>query len=283
MTSPPVTDTTATRTPLGESSESATLAPTGSLCPNQNVLLAACPNRLHAGLWPHFNQIEVKYGQVLHTPTGSQPYVWFPVTAQISLNSLLEDGSCAEFASVGSDGMVGIEALFGNHKPPGVAMVIADGIAWRVPCTAVRQAFEQDAAWREVLLRYAQGLIVQIGQTAVCNRHHTVEQQFFRILLSGLDRAPGCEIRITHEGLSHRLGFRRETISEVASKARLAGLIDYRRGRIAVLDRARMERLTCECYRLMRQEVTIPPQPRPATPWCGASQCQHCRGPTSGC
>jgi len=247
-------------------------------CPGQNQLLAAFPEQELNRLWKHFDQVTLSQGELLRQAGSGVQYACFPTSALVSGQYLLENGVSAEFSLIGSDGMVGIAGFLGGGTASGSALVIATGQAWRVRDDLLHEVFERDAGVRLLLLRYAQALITQIGQTAVCNRHHTVEQQLFRSLLGILDRSESSEIAMTHELLARRLGVRREGVSEAAYKAQTAGLIRYQRGRITVLDRAGLEARVCECYRTTKRECARLVPPLQYASGCEAQDCASCAG-----
>ena len=204
-------------------------------------------------------------GQVLHEPGGTLQHAYFPTTAIVSLLYVVKDGSTAEVAMIGNDGMVGASLFMGGDTAPSRALVLNGGQAYRLKAGILRREFAVTGPMQSLLLRYGQALIAQMAQTAVCNRHHSVDQQLCRWLLLSLDRRTGNEIPVTQELIANMLGVRREGITESARKLRKARLIDYSRGRIHVLDRAGLEARACECYAAVKSECDrLLPQPRPA-------------------
>ena len=193
-------------------------------------------------------------GQVLSESGCTPAYAYFPTTAVVSLMYLTQDGASAETAVVGNDGMVGIALFMGGNATPSRAVVQVAGHAYRLPACAMRGEIDRSSLVLHMLLRYVQALIAQTAQTAVCNRHHSIEQQFCRRLLLGLDRSPSDELMMTHERAASLLGVRREGVTAAAQKLQRSGVIRYNRGRIAVLDRTRLEQGSCECYAAAKRE-----------------------------
>ncbi|MFO7579544.1 MAG: Crp/Fnr family transcriptional regulator [Nitrosomonas halophila] len=181
-------------------------------------------------------------------------HVYFPADAIVSLLYVTMNGGSTEIALVGNDGIVGVSLFMGGNSMPQQSVVQSAGHAYRLDGRLLMQEFEHVAAVTHLLLRYTQALLTQIGQTAVCNRYHSVEQQLCRWLLLSLDRLPSNELKMTHELIANMLGVRREGVTEAAGKLQRAGLIDYHRGRIAVLDRSRLEAKVCECYKVVKKE-----------------------------
>jgi CRP-like cAMP-binding protein len=206
-------------------------------------------------LWqPQLEAVQLFQGQVLHESQGQLPYVYFPVTALVSLLYATANGGSTETAVVGNEGMVGFALIMGGNTTPSRAVVLNAGAALRLKAQFIKRDFLLVPPVTHLMLRYTQALITQMAQTAVCNRHHSVEQQLCRCLLLSLDRLPGAELLMTHEALASRLGVRREGVTESAAKLQRAGLIQYARGRIRIVDRARLEARTCECYGVVRKE-----------------------------
>lgn len=222
--------------------------------PRRNSLLAALPeaefNRLQLALEP----VDLRMGQVLCDSGCTPAFVYFPTTAVVSLMYLMQDGASAETAVVGNDGMVGIALFMGGNAMPSRAVVQVAGHAYRLPAPAVKGEVDRGSLVLHMLLRYVQALIAQTAQTAACNRHHSIEQQFCRRLLLGLDRSPSDELMMTHERAANLLGVRREGVTGAAQKLQRSGVIRYNRGRIAVLDRKRLEQSSCECYAAAKRE-----------------------------
>ena len=225
-----------------------------SFGPRHNQLLAALTDadwrRWSALLEP----VDLYSGQVLSGPGGTPSHVLFPTSAAVSLQCLTQAGASAEIAVVGNEGAVGTSLFMGGNATPSQAVVQAAGQAYRVGALAAQNEIGRSAAMLRLLLRYTQALIAQVAQTAVCNRYHSIEQQFCRRLLLGLDRAPSDELAMTQEGAAQLLGVRREGVTAAALKLQQAGVIRYSRGHIAVLDRERLEQRTCECYAVAKKE-----------------------------
>jgi CRP-like cAMP-binding protein len=219
-----------------------------------NHLLAALSDEDLARWLPHLEAVDLPLGLVLYEPGGAQTHVYFPTTATVSLLSLLENGHAAEVAAVGNEGLVGTALFMGSDSSRTRAVVQLAGQGLRMSAPHIQGEFELHASVVGLLLRYTQALITQLSQTAVCNRHHLLEQQLCRWLLRGLDRRPDNELRMTQELLASLLGVRREGVTEAALKLQAAGLIRYVRGHITVLDRTGLERRTCECYAVVKKE-----------------------------
>jgi CRP-like cAMP-binding protein len=182
-------------------------------------------------------------------------YVYFPVDCIISLLYVMLDGHSAEISVVGREGIVGIAVFMGGDSTPSRAVVQSAGTAYRMPASDLKREFHNDAAMRMLMLRYTQALITQMAQTAVCNRHHSIDQQLARWLLLSLDRLPTNELTMTQELIANMLGVRREGVTEAARKLANKEVISYQRGRITVLDRAKLEEQSCECYAVVREET----------------------------
>jgi CRP-like cAMP-binding protein len=222
--------------------------------PRANRLLAALPEAELQRWLPRLELVSLPLGQVLYESGATLAHGWFPTSAIVSLLYVTASGASAEIAVVGLEGMVGTPIFMGGGSTPSRAVVRGAGLAFRMPAAAILEAFARSAAAMHVLLRYTQALIAQLAQIAVCNRHHAVDQQLCRWLLFSLDRQSGPEITVTQELIAHTLGVRREGVTEAALSLQRAGLISYRRGRILVLDRAGLERRSCECYGVVRSE-----------------------------
>jgi len=203
----------------------------------------------------HLEMAPVQLGEVLYEPGVRMDHAYFPTTSIVSLLYVMQDGASAEIAIVGNDGIVGVSMLMGGESTPSRAVVQSAGDGYRLSSQVLMNEFSRYGPTTHLLLRYTQALITQMAQTAVCNRHHTVDQQLCRWLLLSLDRLPSAELRMTQELISNMLGVRREGVTEAAGKLQAAGLIDYRRGRIKVLDRPGLEARACECYRVVRRET----------------------------
>jgi CRP-like cAMP-binding protein len=221
--------------------------------PKSNQLLAALPKADFARWLPHLELVELPLGDVLYEPHGELSHVYFPTTAIVSLLYVMEDGASAEIAVVGNEGMVGISVFMGGVSTTSRAVVQSAGWGYRLPTEVMTEQFKV-APVMHLLLRFTQALITQMAQTAVCNRHHSLDQQLCRWLLLSLDRLQGDELVMTQELISNMLGVRREGVTANALKLQTAGLIEYARGRITVLDRPGLEARTCECYHVVKDE-----------------------------
>jgi len=221
---------------------------------SKNHLLAALPNSVQARLLPQLESVQMPLGGVLYESGGTLSHVYFPTTAIVSLLYVMENGASAEIAVVGNEGIVGISLFMGGESTPSRAVVQSAGHGFRLKSAAVKDEFNQAGPVLQLLLRYTQALITQMAQTAVCNRHHSLDQQLCRWLLLSLDRLSGDELLMTQELIANMLGVRREGVTESAMKLQNAGLIRYARGRISVLDRTGLEKRTCECYAVVKKE-----------------------------
>ena len=197
----------------------------------------------------------MQLGEILYEPDEQLQYAYFPTTAIVSLHYVIESGASAEIAGVGNEGVVGISLFMGGDTTPSSAVVQTAGHAYRLPRHLLKNEFDRGGPLQRLLLRYTQALITQMAQTAVCNRHHSIEQQLCRWLLVTLDRVPSGQLVMTQELVASMLGVRREGITEAAGKLQQAGVIRYRRGHIAVLDRVGLERRSCECYGVVKAEI----------------------------
>jgi CRP-like cAMP-binding protein len=219
-----------------------------------NRLLAALPlEELHRWL-PHLQYLDMELGQVLSEFGSRSQYVFFPTTAIVSLLYVMKNGSSAEIAVVGHEGVIGISLFMGGEYTPGRAVVQIAGGGYRLAAQAVKDEFNLGGKVLHLLLRYTQALITQMAQTAACNRHHSVDQQLCRWLLLSLDRAQSSELVMTQDLIANMLGVRREGVNEAALALQKAGLIDYKRGRIHIVDRHGLEERACECYAVVREE-----------------------------
>lgn len=222
--------------------------------PNQNQLLAALPHDQRQRWLPHLEHVEMPLGQVLYEPGSTLSHVYFPTTAIVSLLYVMKNGESAEIAVVGNEGVVGVSLFMGGESTSSRALVQSAGDAFRLTAELMKEEFYQAGPVLHLLLRYTQALITQMVQTAACNRHHSLDQQLCRWLLLSLDRLQGTEMVMTQELIANMLGVPREGATEGALKLQNAGLIDYTRGRIQVLDRAALEKRTCECYAVVKKE-----------------------------
>ena len=220
----------------------------------ENHLLAALPNSAWMKWLPKLELIDLPLGKVLHESGTPMHFVYFPTSAIVSLLYVLENGSSAEIAVVGYEGVVGTSIFMGGGSTPNRAVVQSAGKGFRLQAEAMKEAFEGSGPVMHLMLRYTQALITQMTQTAVCNRHHSLDQQLCRWLLLSLDRLSGNELVMTQELIANMLGVRREGVTEAALKLQRAGLIRYARGHISVLDRPGLERRTCECYSVVKRE-----------------------------
>ena len=222
--------------------------------PRQNHLLAALPAAESERLYPHLELVPMPLGEALYESGGHLQHVYFPTTSIVSLLYVLEDGASAEIAVVGNEGILGIAIFMGGETTPSRAIVQSAGYGYRLNAHLLKQEFNRAGPVLHLLLRYTQALITQMTQTAVCNRHHAVEQQLCRWLLLSLDRLRSNELIMTQELIANMLGVRREGVTEAAGKLQQAGLIRYSRGRIEVLDRPGLETRVCECYSVVKKE-----------------------------
>jgi CRP-like cAMP-binding protein len=237
-----------------------------SLDPRQNRLLAALPATDYQELVSDLEPVALTAGMALYESGRPQPYLYFPASAVVSLLYLLEDGSSTEIALCGREGVVGVSLFMGGGATPSRGVVQIPGHAWRMRAASMKKSFDRGGALQGLLLRFTQALITQMTQTAVCNRHHAVDQQVCRWLLLALDRLGASEVAMTQERIAHLLGVRREGVNEAAGKLQAAGLIEYSRGRIRVLERAGLETRVCECYAVVKAEYDrLLPALTPAT------------------
>jgi CRP-like cAMP-binding protein len=222
--------------------------------PHQNHLLDALAASDYERLTPHLEHVALKLGDVLYEPGAKMRYVYFPTTAIVSLLYVMEDGASAEIAIVGNEGILGISLFMGGESTPSRAVVQSAGYGFRMRAPLLKEEFGRLGPLMHLLLRYTQALITQMAQTAVCNRHHTVDQQLCRWLLLSPDRLASNELTMTQELIANMLGVRREGVTGAAGKLQDAGLIRYRRGKITVLDRAGLMKRSCECYKVVKKE-----------------------------
>ena len=220
----------------------------------QNILLAAIPHADLELLLPFLEPIDLPLGKVLYESGGKLSHVIFPTTAIISLLYVMEDGDSAEIAVVGRDGIVGISLFMGGETTPNRAVVQSAGTGYRLKASLLIQEFNKAGTVMHLLLRYTQALITQMAQTAVCNRHHSLDQQLCRWLLLSLDRLNSNNLVMTQELIANMLGVRREGVTVAAGHLQDAGVIRYQRGHITVLDRTKLEQRTCECYAVVKKE-----------------------------
>ncbi len=230
--------------------------------PTENQLLAALPQGDYERLQPQLKLVRLALGDSVYESGRELRNVLFPTTAIVSLLSVMRDGASAEIAIVGNEGVVGVSLFMGGETTPSRAVVQSAGAAFRLPAAALKEEFQRGGPMQHLLLRYTQALITQMSQTAVCNRHHSVDQQLCRWLLLSLDRLNSSELVMTQELIANMLGVRREGVTAAAGKLQDAGLIHYARGRITVLDRAGLEARSCECYGVVKTEYDrlLPPE-----------------------
>ncbi len=223
--------------------------------PKQNHLLAALSTAELKRLRRHLEVVDMPLGDVVYESGRHLDHLYFPTTCIVSLLYVLENGASAEIAVVGNEGLVGVSLFMGGEPTPSRAVVQSAGCAYRLPGAVRKAEFTRGGSMQHLMLRYTQALITQMAQTAVCNRHHSVDQQLCRWLLLSIDRLPSPELTMTQELIANMLGVRREGVTEAAGKLQKAGVISYRRGHIQVLDRPSLESMSCECYEVVRRET----------------------------
>ena len=221
----------------------------------QNHLLAALPTADYERLLPNLELIPLPLGWAVYESGHDLGYVYLPTTSIVSLLYVMEDGSSAEIAIVGSDGLIGIALFMGGETTPSRAVVQSAGYGYRLKAALLKKEFERGGELQRLLLRYTQALITQMAQTAVCNRHHSLDQHLCRWLLLSLDRLPANKLQMTQELIANMLGVRREGVTEAAGNLQRDGLINYSRGNITVLDRPALEARVCECYSVVKKEM----------------------------
>jgi CRP-like cAMP-binding protein len=222
--------------------------------PTQNRLLAALPAAEFERLAAHLEPVVLPLGEMLYEPGAQLQHAYFPVSAIVSLHYVMESGASASVAAVGNEGIVGVSLYMGGDTTPSSAVVQTAGDAYRLARRLLKQEFERSGPTQRLLLRYTQALMTQMSQTAVCNRHHSVEQQLCRWLLVTLDRLPSDKIVMTQEMVAGMLGVRRESITEATGRLQQAGVVQVRRGHLTVLERAGLETRVCECYAVVKSE-----------------------------
>tara|TARA_R110000764_G_scaffold23434_3_gene57258 strand:+ start:170 stop:898 length:729 start_codon:yes stop_codon:yes gene_type:complete len=223
--------------------------------PLQNHLLAALPEEVQRRIFPFMELDTLQLGQVMYEAGDKLAYVHFPVDAIVSLLYAMESGASAEISVVGNEGLVGVALFMGGESTSSRAVVKSAGHAYRLKGNMLTEEFNRHGKLLELMLRYTQSLITQMAQTAVCNRHHSIDQQLCRWLLLSLDRLPNNHLAMTQELIANMLGVRREGVTEAAGKLQRCGVIDYHRGHITVLDRPKLEALSCECYAVVKKET----------------------------
>jgi CRP-like cAMP-binding protein len=235
--------------------------------PQQNHILDALPEPARERLFPHLELVQLPLAKALYESGDTLRHIYFPTDSIVSLLYVLKDGESAEIAVVGNDGAIGVALFMGGESTTNRAIVQSAGSAYRLSGVRLKEEFGRHTEMLHILLRYTQALITQMTQTAVCNRHHSVEQQLCRWLLLSLDRLASNELTMTQELIANMLGVRREGVTEAAGKLQKLGVINYSRGRITVLDRPRLEKLSCECYAVVKTEtdrlLPLHPQPEP--------------------
>ena len=227
----------------------------GTAFPQQNHILDALPVGERERLFPHLKLVALPLGLVLYEAGDTLRHIYFPTDSIVSLLYVLENGSSAEICVVGNDGVIGVALFMGGETTTSRAIVQSGGFAYRLTGRRLKQEFERQGETMHILLRYTQSLITQMAQTAVCNRHHTVDQQLCRWLLLSLDRLADNKLAMTQELIANMLGVRREGVTDAAGKLQKLGVITYKRGLITVLDRPRLEELSCECYSVVKKET----------------------------
>ena len=220
----------------------------------ENALLAALPDAERARWLPHLDPVELPLGAVLYEAGNPLTHAYFPTTAIVSLICVMDSGATTEIAVVGNEGVVGVSLFMGGESTTSRAVVQSAGLGHRLKASQMMEEFNRTGPVMYLLLRYTQALITQMAQTAVCNRHHSLDQQLCRWLLLSLDRLRSNELVVTQELIANLLGVRREGVTEAAGRLHAAGLITYRRGHITVLDRVQLERRSCECYAVVKRE-----------------------------
>jgi CRP-like cAMP-binding protein len=223
--------------------------------PQLNHLLAALPPDVQGRLFEHIELVKLPLGKVLYESGDTMRHVYFPTDSIISLLYVMESGASAEISVVGNEGVVGISLFMGGESTPSRAVVQSAGSAYQMSGQRLKDEFNRHSELMVLLLRYTQSLITQMAQTAVCNRHHSIDQQLCRWLLLSLDRLSNNKLTMTQELIANMLGVRREGVTEAAGKLQRLGVIDYSRGHITVLDRPKLETLSCECYAVVKTET----------------------------
>lgn len=223
--------------------------------PLQNHLLAALPDKQRQEFIDKLELIKMPLGKVLYESGDEELFVYFPTNSIVSLLYVMENGSSAEISVVGNEGVVGVAVFMGGASTPSRAVIQSAGFSYRISAKTLKEEFDQHGPLMILLLKYTQSLITQMAQTAVCNRHHSIDQQLCRWLLLSLDRLNSNCLTMTQELIANMLGVRREGVTEAAGKLQKQGVIEYARGRIAVLDRPQLEKLSCECYAVVKKET----------------------------
>jgi CRP-like cAMP-binding protein len=225
--------------------------------PTQNHLLAALSPEVQARLFPYLELAELPLRSLMYESGRPMRHVYFPTDSIISMQYLMENGASTAISVVGNEGLLGITLYMGGESTPSRSVVQSAGYAYRLPRPRVKEEFNRHGELLLLMLRYTQALITQVAQTAVCNRHHSIDQQLCRWLLLSMDRLSGSRLTMTQEFISNMLGVRRSGVTAAASKLQRSGVISYERGLIHVLDRSKLESLSCECYRVVRKETDL--------------------------
>ncbi|WP_036186991.1 Crp/Fnr family transcriptional regulator [Marinimicrobium agarilyticum] len=225
------------------------------LHPTKNLILAALEPDVQQRIFPYLDEITMPLGKVLYEPGDKMRYVYFPTDCIVSLLYVMESGASAEISVVGNEGLVGISLFMGGESTSSRAVVQSGGAGYRLPGQRLVDEFNRHGELMSSVLRYTQALITQMAQTAVCNRHHSIDQQLCRWLLLSLDRLPSNHLIMTQELIANMLGVRREGVTEAAGRLQKLGVIEYHRGHIEVIDRPRLEKLSCECYGVVKRET----------------------------
>ena len=223
--------------------------------PRLNNLLAQLPHDEFHRIEPFLELVPLPLGKVLYESGDTLRHIYFPLDCIVSLLYVMQSGSSAEISVVGNEGIVGVALFMGGESTPSRAIVQSGGVGYRLPAQRLKDEFNRHGALMHLLLRYTQALITQMAQTAVCNRHHSIDQQLCRWLLLSLDRLRGNKLLMTQELIANMLGVRREGVTEAAGKLQKQGVIEYKRGHISVLNRHKLEQLSCECYEVVRRET----------------------------
>ena len=229
------------------------MSPTAN--PRDNHILDALPELERERLFPHLKHVAMPLGMVLYESGAALRHIYFPTNSIVSLLYVMQDGASAEIAVVGNEGAIGVSLFMGGESTPSRAIVQSAGYAYRLSSARLKEEFGRHGDMLHILLRYTQSLITQMAQTAVCNRHHTLDQQLCRWLLLSLDRLNGNKLQMTQELIANMLGVRREGVTAAAGKLQKLGVIRYMRGKITVLDRPKLEKLSCECYAVVKRET----------------------------
>jgi CRP-like cAMP-binding protein len=223
--------------------------------PLQNHLLAALPAEVQTRIFPHLELISLPLGKVLYESGDALRNVYFPTDSIVSLLYVMNNGASGEISVVGNEGLIGVAVFMGGESTPSRAIVQSAGSAYQLQGERLKDEFKRHGAMLLLMLRYTQSLITQMAQTAVCNRHHSIDKQLCRWLLLSMDRLPSNRLTMTQELIANMLGVRREGVTDAAGKLQKAGVIEYKRGQITVLDRPKLERMCCECYSVVKVET----------------------------